>query len=136
MTTTTALVATGIVSVCCGSHQAAGCCDADDCAPCCPECPTCPLYRHWSPQERRDAAARCREYLADLIAMRRAAGRAWDQHRREVAAGDPTPIYAGTIADTGIVPTAAALLWPDIELDQPPFSPSSPRHELAGGAGA
>lgn len=37
-----ALVATGIVTVCCGDHHAAGCCDPEDCGPCCSECPTCP----------------------------------------------------------------------------------------------
>ena len=43
--TTTELVATGEVVVCCGSHVPApgDCCDPEDCGPCCPDCPTCPV---------------------------------------------------------------------------------------------
>lgn len=46
--TTTALVPTGRVQVCCGKHipsergWCCGCGDgSDNCYPCCPECPTC-----------------------------------------------------------------------------------------------
>lgn len=35
-------VPTGVVTVCCGTHLPAGCCDPEDCGPCCAECPTCP----------------------------------------------------------------------------------------------
>ena len=41
------LVATGIVTVCCGSHRASDCCDPEDCGPCCEDCPTCPTVARW-----------------------------------------------------------------------------------------
>lgn len=120
--TTNALVPTGIVTFCCGSHRPAGCCDPEDCAPCCAECPTCPLYDGWTPEERKVSAARFREYLAELLDIQRAADRAWQQHREGVVNGGSTPIYAETIDDTGIIPNPAALLWPAIEFDRPPFN--------------
>lgn len=135
--TTTALVSTGIVNVCCGSHRPAGCCDPDDCSPCCAECPTCPLYKHWTPEQRRAAVARWREYLAELLDMQRAANRAWAQHRRNIAVGTPTPIYATTVQDTGITPDPAVglELWPALELDRPPFRlPDGRRSGSGGGA--
>lgn len=44
---------TGVVTACCGSHQAVGCCDPEDCGPCCPECPSCPTLASTPPYERK-----------------------------------------------------------------------------------
>lgn len=41
----TELVPTGVITVCCASHQpgpTGSCCDPDDCGPCCSLCPSCP----------------------------------------------------------------------------------------------
>ncbi|MFJ5984217.1 hypothetical protein [Lentzea sp. NPDC092896] len=56
----TALVRTGVVTVCCGGHRPAGCC-ADDCTPCCPECVTCPEVHLDSSEHRAAAAIQVRE---------------------------------------------------------------------------
>jgi hypothetical protein len=104
--TGTALVPTGKVTHCCGSHvigPVGACCDPDDCSPCCPECITCPIVRQQPPARRRAAAAACREFEADMISMARAASRAWEQYKREI--GEPedgtdlTPIYTTMIRE-------------------------------------
>lgn len=41
----TALVPTGVVTVCCGLHKRGdwfSCCRIEDCLPCCEQCPNCP----------------------------------------------------------------------------------------------
>jgi hypothetical protein len=41
----TALITTGIVTVCCGLHKRGDwgtCCAISDCTPCCERCPNCP----------------------------------------------------------------------------------------------
>lgn len=64
--TSTALVSTGRVVVCCFDHNPAGCCDPEDCGSCCPECPICPTVQAWSPATRAAEAAAHRALLALL----------------------------------------------------------------------
>lgn len=68
---TAALVRTGVVTVCCGGHRPAGCCD-EDCRPCCPECVTCPEVHQHSPEQRAANARRFRQrrLVAGVLAER------------------------------------------------------------------
>ena len=59
---TAALVRTGVVTVCCGDHRPAGCCD-ENCMPCCPECVTCPEVHLLTVEQRAANARAARERL-------------------------------------------------------------------------
>jgi len=70
----TTIVATGIITVCCGLHimPPTRCCDASDCAPCCAECPTCPIVQAKDPEQRRAAARENRDLELMLVTFVRA----------------------------------------------------------------
>lgn len=51
-----------VVTVCCGDHRPAGCCD-ENCRPCCPECVTCPEVHLLTVEQRAANAAAARERL-------------------------------------------------------------------------
>jgi hypothetical protein len=70
----TAVVATGIITVCCGLHcrPPATCCDTLDCSPCCAECPTCPIVQAHTPKQRRENACADRSLEQFLFAAIRA----------------------------------------------------------------
>ncbi len=65
------LVRTGVVTVCCGDHRPAGCCD-ENCQPCCPECVTCPEAHQLTPEQRAANARvfRERRLVAGVLAER------------------------------------------------------------------
>ncbi len=68
---TAALVRTGVVTVCCGGHRPAGCCD-ENCRPCCPECVACPEVHQLTPEQRAANARvfRERRLVAGVLAER------------------------------------------------------------------
>jgi hypothetical protein len=51
-----------VVTVCCGDHRPADCCD-ENCTPCCPECVTCPEVHLLTVEQRAANAGVARERL-------------------------------------------------------------------------
>jgi hypothetical protein len=116
---TTALVPTGIITICCGNHETGppGSCCENDCSPCCPECPTCPTVQAWTPAERRRAAAERRILWADAITLHRAARDTWLQAQQalhHVATGSATPIFDALAVQLAIHPDPAPIEVPPL----------------------